>query len=151
MANPDPDIYTVHVGAKPVRGRGRRRDLAGALTIAVTRTPKDGKSIRVRNPANLVMRPGDSLQFELGDIPFPKKDPRMRIDWKWLTGKEWPDAPTVAGKPGRLPPDAGFACQLFRYCISVSLGVDAKLPVQEVDAEGHTVITIDPDIGSDEC
>lgn len=151
MANPKPDLYTVYVGAKRVSSPATERALTAALTIDITRTPPKGPPVPVQDPGHLVMRPGDSIQFEFGDIRLRARKPRMEIEWKPLTGKKWEEAPTAPGKPGLLPPKAGYACQLFRYCISVYLGLDAKLPLQQTDDAGNTIVTIDPDVGSDEC
>ena len=151
MANPNPDLYTVRIGAKPVISPTTRKPVYGALTFEATRTPAEGKPVEVADPLNLLMRPGDSIQFEIGKIDLPVGEATLAVSWKSKTGKDWPDAPKSAGKPGRLPPNAGYGNQLWSYTVSLDLGANARLPAQSVDSRGNTVISIDPDAGSEEC
>ena len=151
MANPNPDLYTVRIGAKPVVSPNTQRPVYGALTFEAVRTPPEGESQKVDDPLNLLMRPGDSLQFEIGEIELPTGKPTLTLAWKSKTGKDWPEAPTSPGKPGRIPPNAGFGNQLWSYTASLDLGTDARLPAQAVDSQGNTVISIDPDGGTEEC
>ena len=152
MANPNPDLYTIRIGAQPVKSPRTGKLLQGALTFEVVRKPIEGKGreSQVEDPHNLVVRPGDYVEFQIGDVELPCEEPRLKVEWKAVTGKEWPDAPLVPGKPAQMPPKAGYACQLFSYAASLDLGLDAKLPAQRVESD-HTVITYDPGCGCDEC
>lgn len=152
MANPNPDLYTIRIGADAVKSPNSGKPLYAGLTFEVVRKPVDGKSREgaTLSPHNLVLRPGDYVAFEIGEVTVPCDQPRLKIEWKAITGKEWPEAPTSPGKPVQIPPKAGFACQLYSYSASLDLGVNAKFPAQKVDCD-NTVVTLDPDFGTDEC
>ena len=153
MANEKPDLYTIRISAVPVASPRTGRKLFGTLLYRVTRKPfiEQCDETTVASAHNLIIRPGDYVAFELDKIELPSKNAKLTVDWKAVTGKEWEDAPRTTGKPGQIPPDAGFACQIYSYTASLDLGVDAELPAQKCNMEGSTVITLDPDVETDEC
>lgn len=152
MANPNPDLYTIRVGASPVNSPLSGKPLYAGLTFEVVRKPASGKEreAKVEDPHNLVLRPGDFLSFEIGEVAVPCDQPRLSVEWKAITGKEWPEAPRSPGKPAQIPPKAGFACQLYSYAASLDLGLDARLPAQKLECD-KTIVTYDPGFGTDEC
>ena len=157
MANPDPDLYTISVGVKPVFGTlGRERPLCAALSFDVTSRPFDEKSQRatvkpVWDGHSLVVRPGDYVQLKVGCIGFPvQSKARLRVEWKALDGREWPDAPVSAEQPAQVPPNAGFDGKRFSFRPVIALP-DRLDTYCDLTREGNTVIGYDPDMFVDEC
>ena len=152
MANPNPDLYVIRVSAEPVVSPTTKRVLYGALQFDVRRRADCGSGReRKVDIDTLVVRPGDSLTFELGEIPFVSKAPRLRLNWKFPTGKRWGDAPNKPGVVAQIPPDKGFGGMRFSFGAKIDLNVDAKLPAQSVSRKGTTVLKLDPDVVVDEC
>jgi hypothetical protein len=152
MANPNPDLYIIRVSASPVVSPTTNRTLSGALQFAVSRRADCGKGrARKVDLDTLVVRPGDSITFELGDLPFRAKSPELRIKWKFPTGKRWKNAPKKPGDVAQIPPGEGFGGMRFSFDAKIDLNIDNKLPAQSVSRGGTTVLQLDPDVVVDEC
>ena len=152
MANPKPDKFVIRVNARKVDSPTSKKTISGALSFQASRRSDRGKGpgqdVEVEA---MVVRPGDSISFELGDVPFAAKGPELRIAWKFPNGKPWEDAPTKPGEEARIPAGAGFAGARFTFSAEIDLNEDLKLPVQARSKRGTTLITLDPDIIVDEC
>ena len=152
MANPNPDHYVIRVNARPVESPTTNRTVSGTLTFAVSRCPDRGKGQgREVGYEPLVVRPGDSIAFELGDVPFESKKPELRISWRFPVGKRWKDAPKRAGKVVVIPANSGFAGSRFAFDAKIDLNIDIGLPSQSTSRRGSTLIQLDPDVIVDEC
>ncbi len=154
MANENPELFKIHVGVKRIDSPTTKKLLTAALTFDVTREPLLGKGVPHRsgvNPYNLVVRPGDELEFVIGEIEFEAPKPTLTLKWRCLTGKQWPEAPVNAGQRGRIPARAGFAGQLLCYEAIINLNTNLHLPAQVVSTEGTTLVEVDPEVIVDEC
>jgi hypothetical protein len=154
MANPHPDLYIVRVGAKPIVAPASGRAVCGALTFEVERRPGKGSPEALRSkldPHTLVVRPGDSVRFEIGTVELPSKAPELRLEWRSPTGKAWKGAPAGPGVDAKIPAKEGYAGQIFCYRAEIDLGEDIHLPAQQTSERGTTVVAVDPDIIVDEC
>lgn len=152
MANPNPDLYVIRVGARRVDSPTTKKTLSGALTFDARRRPESAKGRGAKVDADaIVVRPGDALAFELGDVAFESESPDLRISWKFKAGKRWKDAPRKPGVVARIPPKQGFGGSRFSFSAKIDLRVDAKLPAQSTNHRGHTVLKLDPDVVVDEC
>lgn len=151
MANPKPHHYQIRVNAVKVNSPTTKRTIAGTLAFDVSRCSATGKGRAYPVDAQtLVVRPGDSISFELGDVPFCSKRPELRIRWKFPIGKAWKDAPTKPGVVATIPPRAGFGGARFSFDAKLNLKENAQLPIQ-VEKRGATLIQLDPDVIVDEC
>jgi hypothetical protein len=152
MANPKPHHYVIRVNAVQVASPTSKRTIAGTLGFDVSRCSATGKgrSYPIDSQA-IVVRPGDSISFELGDVPFSTEKPELRIRWKFSRGKEWKGAPTRPGEVVTIPAGAGLAGARFTFNAKVNLKQDAMLPIQTSNRRGYTLIQLDPDVIVDEC
>ena len=156
MANKNPDLYTIRLGVKQIRSAVSKNPVCAKLTVGVTKRPyAGGEETTVGGDAwdgiTLVARPGDWVQFELGDIDFKGYgSPSLSIEWKKTGGKGWPTAPTAFGKPMQIPPGEGFGAQRLSWKADLDLGKDLDLPCQIKSDSGTTLVSIDPDIIVDE-
>jgi hypothetical protein len=152
MANENPDLYVIRVNAQPVESPTSKRTLAGALTFDVSRRGDCGKGRAAKvDLCSLVVRPGDSITFELGDIAFENKSAELRLSWKFPTGKRWGGAPRRAGKVAQIPPGKKFGGNKVSFHAQIDLNTKLRLPAETKSRRGTTVIQLDPDIIIDEC
>jgi hypothetical protein len=156
MANPNPVLHTIFVGAKQIVSTITGKPLCAAITVRAESGPAEGEGERAEAKSfdgyNLLVRPGDYLQFELGELDFPvDSKPSLRIEWKNVIAREWRQAPLEAGKKARVPPRAGFAGKRLSWKAILDIGGDLRLPCQSRSARGTTLIEIDPDVIVEEC
>lgn len=154
MANENPELFRIHVGVKRIDSPTTRKPLSAALTFDVTREPLIDKGVPYRgelDPQNLVVRPGDAIEFAVGKIEFDAPKPILKVKWKSLTGKEWAEAPVYAGKRGQVPARAGFGGQVFCFRAEIDLRTNLRLPAQIVSTEATTLVGVDPEVIVDEC
>ncbi len=151
MANPKPDLYVIRVNARKVDSPTTKRTITGTIGFHASRRPQKGKGkAEDVDPQIIVVRPGDSIRFELGEVPFPVKAPELRVTWKFPSGKRW-EGPTGPGEAIQIPADEGFAGARFTFNAEIDLNEDIKLPAQARSKRGTTVIQLDPDVIVDEC
>ena len=147
-----PNAYRIRVNACRVHSPATQRAIACGLTFDVTRRAENGSgAAKTVDPHEIVVRPGDSVEFELGDTPAEARKPQLRVSWKFNGGKRWGGAPAGPGQRVRIPGDAGFAGGRFSFCAEIDLGKNLRLPSQLRGRNGNTVAKLDPDIIVDEC
>ena len=152
MANPKPDSYVIRVNARKVDSPTTKRTLTGTLSFKASRRSKSGKgAAKAVGIDSLVVRPGDSIEFELGDVPFSTKAPELRIAWKFPSGKRWGGAPRKPGQAATIPAGKGFGGARFSFNAEIDLNKNLKLPAQARSKKGTTLLKLDPDIVVDEC
>lgn len=156
MANENPDLYTIRLGVRQVASAVTKDPITAKLTVDVTRRPQaGGKAAAVDDYGwdgiTLIVRPGDYVQFELGDVDFKTSaEPTLHIEWKTRGGRGWPEAPTAFGQPVQIPPRQGYGLQHLSWRAELDFGQDLELPSQVKSARGTTIVSLDPDIIVDE-
>ena len=154
MANDNPELFRIRVGVKRIDSPTFRKPLSAALTFDVTREPLMGNGVPFRGETdaqNLVIRPGDAIEFAIGNIEFDAPKPTLKVEWKSLTGKEWAEAPVYEGKRGQIPAKAGFGGQVFAFRAEIDLRTNLRLPAQVISTESTTLVGVDPEVIVDEC
>ncbi|MBI1353614.1 MAG: hypothetical protein GC160_04655 [Acidobacteria bacterium] len=153
MATDNPELYTIYVGVKRVDSPNTGKRLSAAVTFEITRQFLMEKSIPrlAPDPQNLVVRPGDEVEFEFGKFEVESSNPTLAVTWKALTGKEWAEAPRTVGKRGQIPPKSGYAGQMYAFNAEVDLGVNIHMPAQTLSRQATTTVGVDPEVIVDEC